>query len=69
VAKDGKRPANRNFKPIRASEPLAIVAVDLFTFDKVYLTLMDVFSSMPWVYPVQDKSREKVEMRYREWES
>ena len=45
-----------------------IVSLDLFEYDKQqYLTIMDVFSRMPFVYSIEDKTADAVNGAYESW--
>ena len=57
LAKESRPPPYHGKKSIFARDVLQIVSLDLFEYDKQqYLTMMDIFSRLPFVYPLKDKT-------------
>ena len=61
LAKENRCPPYKGEKHIFATDVFHIVSLDLFEYDKQqYLTIMDVFSRMPFVYSIEDKTADAV---------
>jgi len=70
LAKEHRPPPYEGKKSIFATSTLQLLAMDLFEYDKKhYLTMMDIFSKLPFVYVVPDKTAESVSKLYEVWVS
>ena len=70
TAKDQKPPAYQTDKQIFATAPLQLVSFDLFAYDDMqYLTIMDIFSKLPFVFKCADKKAETIASLYSNWVS
>mmetsp|Transcript_1800 Transcript_1800/g.2420 ORF Transcript_1800/g.2420 Transcript_1800/m.2420 type:complete len:341 (-) Transcript_1800:7-1029(-) len=68
LAKEYRPPPYETTKSIYATSTLQLLALDLFEYDnKNYLTVMDIFSKLPFVYAVPDKTADSVSKQYETW--
>ena len=61
--KEGRRNKLKNYLPVEATAPLEKVAGDIYEYgNKSYITLMDIYSGLPWVLPLPGEAN-KVDVK------
>ena len=57
-----------DYTPVIASSPLEIVAIDIFKYASTeFLTLMDLYSELAWVYELPDYKQSTVASTFDLW--
>ena len=55
TTKASKLPRNKSLRPVVADVPLELVAMDVYTYERVdYATMMDIYSGMPFVFDLPE---------------